>query len=203
MSVFQILMLLLAAFFAYRMYQHIQTLEDPPKKSNYSPNDVQNTAQDTAQDVPKFTAEQLVQKADDAFLSNDSQQALAFLYEADAKRGDNPEVLGKIGYILAQQGSYNEAISYYQKALKFDSLNDMFYNALASAYREKGLFDQAKAAFENSLKIDSENKITYYNYGNLYASVDKMEEAKEMYEKALTLDPSFQEAKDEIAKIKV
>ena len=194
MSIFQILMLLMAAFFAYRMYQHIQTLEDPPHKQEHGA--------DVTADVPPLNLQQLIQKADDAFLNNDTQQALAFLYEADAQKSDNPEVLGKIGYILAEQSSYDEAISYYQKALKFDPDNDLFYNALASAYRQVGLFDQAKAAFENSLKIDGNNKITYYNYGNLFAALHSKQEAIEMYQKALLIDPDFQEAKKEIEILK-
>ncbi|MBU0721536.1 tetratricopeptide repeat protein [bacterium] len=199
MTVFQLLMLGASAFFAYKIYQHVQTLQDPePKADNQD-----GEGHRSAEAFSMFDPESLIQKADIAFEEKDFEKALALLNEANAKQNNNnSDTLFKIAYILQQAGDNDEALKYYKEALELDKDNEFIHNAMASIYRSNGEFISAKMHLTASLEIDDSNPVTYYNYGNLLVDMQKNDEAIEMYEKALLIDPEFSEAKEEIEKLK-
>lgn len=200
MTVFQLLMLGASAFFAFKIYEHIQTLKDTEQNEN---NNFENNEPRTAQAFSIFSPESLVQKADEAFENDDKEKALALLIEANAKAPNNDEILFKLGFILQQIGDLDEAIKYFKEALEIDKENYFTHNAMASIYRGRGEFTSAKLHLKASLDIDDTNPITYYNYGNLLVDMQNNEEAIEMYSRAIELNPEFEEAKEELEKLKV
>ena len=188
MSIFQIIMLGASAYFAFKVYEHIQTLQDPQPTS------------DTPQ-TSSFDPHILIQKGDEAFDEGDFQKALALFIEANAKEAQDSDILFKIGYILQQQGDSSEALKYYKDALESDKENEYIHNSIATLYREKGELVSAKMHLSASLGINDKNPITYYNYGNLLVDMKHLDEAKEMYKKAVEINPDFDEAKEELAKL--
>lgn len=192
MTLFQLLMLGASAFFAYKIYEHIQTLQDPKEggSSNRS-----------ADAFSPFDASSLVEKADEAMQKGDLQKALAIYSEANIKGPKDAETLFKMGYVLSQQDRDDEAIDYYKEALELDPNNTYIHQAMASAYRKMGEFASARNHLNASLAIDEKNPITYYNYGNLLVDMKHFDEAKEMYKQAIALDGDFKEAKEELAKL--
>ena len=202
MSLFQLLMLGASAFFAFKIYEHIQTLQDPEEK-NYDSNNNYDLDEEekTADTFSPFSWEELVEKADSAYAEGDNQKALALLSEANVKDANNEDILFKIAYILQQSGDNNEALKYYKDALSLDKKNEIVHNAMASLYRANGEFTSAKIHLKASLDIDPENPITYYNYGNLLVDTESKEEAIQMYKKALELNPEFSEAQEELDKL--
>ena len=201
MSLFQILMLGASAFFAFKIYEHIQTLQDPEDSQATQDNEAPGEVERTADTFSPFSAEDLVEKADEAFQDGENKKALALLHEANAKDENNEETLFKIAYILQQSGNNQESMKYYKDALSLDKKNEMIHNAMASLYRANGEYTSAKIHFKASLDIDDENPITYYNYGNLLVETESKEEAQEMYKKAIELNPDFEEAKEELEKL--
>ena len=197
MSIFQLLMLGASAFFAFKIYEHIQTLQDPDEIDQEPEYD-----EKTATTFSPFSSESLVQKADEAYENDDKLKALAFLNEANAKDLNNPDILFKIAYILQSQGDDEEALKYYKEALTFESENEYIHNSMASIYKKSGEFTSAKMHLNRSLEIDDKNPMTYYNYGNLLVEMQRDEEALDMYLKALQINPEFSEAKDEIEKLR-
>ncbi|MDD2358522.1 MAG: tetratricopeptide repeat protein [Thiovulaceae bacterium] len=192
MSLFQILMIVMSAFFSLKVYQHIQTLEDEkPEKDDSS-----------RHGFSLFDSQTLAIKADEAFEKGDLKKAFALLDEANVKDPNNAEILGKLGYISAKEERDNEAISYYQEALYIEQNNDIFHNALASLYRKSGEFTQAEEHYKKALQIDAAYEVTYYNYANLLVDMQRFREAFAMYEKALEINPELSEAKTEMDKIK-
>ncbi len=194
MSLFQILMIGMAAFFSFKVYQHIQTLEDEkaePKQGNRSKNG-----------FSPFDPEALAIKADEAFENGDLKKAFVLLDEANVKDPKNAEILGKLGYISGKEERDNEAISYYQEALHVEENNDVFHNALASLYRKDGEFSQAEKHYKQALAIDANYDVTYFNYANLLSDMKRYSEALTMYEKAIEINPEFEEAKIEMNNIK-
>jgi len=192
MTLFQLLMLGASAFFAYKIYEHIQTLQDP---------DEQNQEERTADAFSTFDPSSLLEKADEAMQKGDLQKALAIYSEANIKAPNNADTLFKMGYVLAQQGRDEEAIDYYKEALALDKNNTSIQQAMASLYRKMGEYSSARNHLDASLAIDDENAITYYNYGNLLVDMKDIDAAKEMYKKALVLDADFKEAKEELEKL--
>lgn len=196
MTIFQLLMLGASAFFAFKIYEHIQTLQDPETNDNYTDNE-----EKSADAFSPFSPEALIEKADVAFGEEDYTKALALLNEANAKDINNEEILFKIAYILQQSGDDDEAMKYYKDALSLDKKNEVTHNAIASLYRKNREFTSAKIHLNASLDIDPENPITYYNYGNLFVDMEHNDEAVNMYEKAIELNPEFTEAKEELEKL--
>ncbi|UCM99864.1 tetratricopeptide repeat protein [Sulfurimonas sp. SWIR-19] len=196
MTLFQLLMLGASAFFAYKIYEHIQTLKDPQDKQHTGADDKRS-----AEAFSPFDASSLVEKADEEMQKGDLQKALAIYSEANIKEPKNPETLFKMGYTLAQQNRDDEAMEYYKEALELDPNNTYIHQAMASLYRKAGEYASARNHLNKSLEIDATNPITYYNYGNLLVDMKHFDEAKGMYEKAIQLDPEFKEAKEELKKI--
>ncbi|NOR58940.1 MAG: tetratricopeptide repeat protein [Sulfurimonas sp.] len=197
MTTFQLLMLGASAFFAFKIFEHIQTLQDPEGKQ-------ENSNQDEVKSADAFSPfdpEALVEKADEAFEEKDFQRALALLSEADAKEPNNAEILFKIAYILQQTNDNDEALKYYKQAVEIDKDNEFIHNSMASIYRANGEFTSAKMHLHASLEIDNSNPITYYNFGNLLVDMQHNEEAKDMYQRALEINPDFSEAKEELEKL--
>ena len=198
MTIFQLLMLGASAFFAFKIYEHIQTLQEPEQRDDTP----ESTQSKSVQAFSPFSADDLVQKADEAYKNGDEAKALAFLNEAKVKEPNNSEILYKIGFILQKRGDDEEALKYYKDALQLDDSNEFIHNSMASIYKKDGEFASAKLHLQASLEIDDKNPVTYYNYGNLLVEMQKEEEALEMYSKALEINPEFNEAKEEIETIK-
>lgn len=197
MTIMQLMLLLISAFFAFKVFEHIQTLQDPEQKTQED-----EQAPRSADAFSTFSPESLIIRADEAFENRDFTRALALLSEADAKEPDNSEVLFKIGYILQQQGEDEKALDAYKKALELDKDNEFIHNSLASLYRKNQEYVSAKLHLNASIDIDNTNPITYYNYGNLLVDMNRNDEAINMYEKALEINPDFAEAKEELQKLK-
>jgi len=196
MTLFQLIMLGASAFFAYKIYEHIQTLKDPQDNRHLGAEDERS-----AEAFSPFDASSLVEKADEAMDKGDLQKALAIYSEANIKEPKNSETLFKMGYTLTQQNRDDEALEYYKEALELDPNNTYIHQAMASLYRKMGEYASSRNHLNKSLEIDSTNPITYYNYGNLLVDMKHFDEAKEMYEKAIKLNPDFEEAKEELEKI--
>lgn len=192
MTLLQLMMLGASTYFAFKIYEHIQTLQEP---QSFDENEKGvNT-------FSPFSASELIEKADDSFNKNDYEKALALLLEADEKGAENSEVLFKIGYILEKKNSLDDALEYYKKASDLDRENEYIYNAIASIYRKNSEFISAKMNLNSSLAINSSNHITYYNYGNLLVDMKQPQEAIDMYKKALEVKPDFEEAQIELKKL--
>jgi tetratricopeptide (TPR) repeat protein len=193
-------MLIASGFFAFKIYQHVQTLEDPEEQKDKqrftNPNE-----QKTAKTFSPFDPEALIEKADEAYEQKDYQKALALLIEANAKEPNNPDTLFKLGYIFQQINDTEESLNYYKEALEVDRDNEFVHNSIASVYRARGEFASAKLHLEASLALDDTNAITYYNFGNLLVDMKHSDEAKEMYKKALEIDEEFTEAREQLEKL--
>lgn len=198
MTLFQIIMLAASGYFAFKIYEHIQSLKDVNQDEGLSAEDTPRTAEAFS----TFSPESLIQRADEAFENDDKKKALALLIEANAKDTKNGDTLFKIAYILGEQGSLDEALEYYKEALDVDEENEFIHNAIASIYRQKEEYASAKMHLTASLEIDDTNPVTYYNFGNLLVDMHKNEEAIKMYEKALELQPDFVEVTQELEKLR-
>ena len=198
MTLFQIIMLAASGYFAFKIYEHIQTLKDVKENEEAISEDVPRTAAAFS----TFSPESLIQRADEAFENDDKEKALALLIEANAKDANNEDTLFKIAYILGAQGNLDEALEYYKEALEVNAENEFVHNAMASIYRQKEEYASAKMHLTASLEIDSRNPVTYYNFGNLLVDMHKKEEAIKMYEKALELQPDFVAVTQELEKLR-
>lgn len=198
MTILQLIMLGGSAYFAFKIFEHIQTLQDPQDNNDSEPTYEQNVNSQSAEAFSPFSAQELVDKADEAFEAGDAQKALSFLSEADVKAPNNAEILFKLGYISASVGDNMKAIDYYKASLDVDKSDEFVHNSLASVYRAEKEYASAKMHLNDSLELNDANPVTYYNYGNLMIDMGNEDVAKEMYRKALELDSAFTPAQEEL-----
>ena len=154
MTLFQILMLGASAFFAYKIYEHIQTLQDPQESQNSD--DSSSEEERTADAFSTFDSGSLIEKADEEVQNGDLQKALAIYSEANIKEPHNDETLFKMGYVLALQERNEEAIEYFKEALEVDRANPFTHLEMALVYIKEAEFASARLHLNEALEIDPE-----------------------------------------------
>jgi len=148
MTFFQLLMLGASAFFAYKIYEHVQTLQDPVSESD-----------DTNRTVDAFStfdATSLIDKADDAVSAGNLDKALAIYSEANIKEPDNDETLFKMAYTLGLQERYEEAMEYYKEALEIDPNNPFTHLEMAYIYIKNKETASARTHLNRALELEPE-----------------------------------------------
>lgn len=159
MTLFQILMLGASAFFAYKIYEHINTLKDTEETSEHN-SDEQNTnaapAQRSAEAFSAFDAASLIEKADEQMQEGNLDKALAIYSEANIKEPNNDETLFKMGYSLSKQERYEEALEYFHDALSIDSANPFTHLEMAYIYMAQEEFASARTHLNAALELEPE-----------------------------------------------
>ena len=187
MSMFAVIMLAVTGFFAYQIYQHVQTLED--KKTDVVP------AKNSDEPIKLDAWVAFLEEADESFEEGDFERARDKLNRALALVPQNTEILNKLGFVEGKLGNLDEAIKHYEQSLRLDENDDLTHNALASMYKAQGEFDTAQKHYKKALELDDAYAVTYYNYGNLLVAMNETQKAKEMYEHALVLDGELEAAR--------
>lgn len=148
MTLFQLLMLGASAFFAYKIYEHVQTLQEPVSESDESNR--------TADAFSTFDSASLLEKADDEVLAGNLDKALAIYSEANIKEPGNDETLFKMAYTLGLQNRNEEALEYYKEALEIDPNNPFSYLEMGYIYLKEGEIASARTHFSKALELDPE-----------------------------------------------
>jgi len=156
MTIIQLLMLGASAFFAYKIYEHIQTLEDPQEPA-YDNTKAPKPAR-TAESFSTFDSKSLIEKADEAREKGDLQKALAIYSEANIKEANNAEVLFKMGYTLSQEKRDDEALEYLIDSVKVDNQNPFAYLEMEKIYKRMGETIKAQNMRELAIAIDASFK---------------------------------------------
>ncbi len=202
MTIFQLILLGITAFFAYQVYKHINSLEDRP--GTPKPFDDGGIENDIKEFTPEtiYTVAQLIKQADEAYQKGDLDKALMILREANYRKPYDAEILYKIGFIHYKTEAYQDAIEALEDALKGDDKDPAVYALMASAYRAKKQYAKAGEMIREALRLEPENAIYHFNYGNILQDLGHMEEAIEEYQKALEIESDLEAAKEEIEKLK-
>jgi len=156
MTIFQLIMLGGSAYFAFKIYEHIQTLQEPEQNNETqgSSIDVVVDEKRTADAFSTFDADSLIEKADEARENEDLDKAIALYREANIKEPQNAEVLFKMGYTLAQAKRNDEALEYLLESVEVDSENPFAYKTISELYRELGDEERADVYNYKAKKID-------------------------------------------------
>ncbi|MFA6760921.1 MAG: tetratricopeptide repeat protein [Sulfuricurvum sp.] len=192
MSTFQLIMFVASAYFAFRIYQHIQSLNN---------HDIGSNQADDGVILQISEGEDLVDQADEEFAKGDLKKALELLEMANSSNRYDPYILFKLGFVLDKLDRSDEALRYLNDAIEVDSSSVPPLNVIASIYRKRGDFESAREYLIRSIELDNANKFTFYNYGNLLVDMELYDEAKSAYARALEIDPSFSEASSELEKL--
>jgi len=105
------------------------------------------------------------------------------------KSPDKPRPLNNYGKALADAGHASEALTYYDKAIKW---NPSFYAAYYNRGNTRlnlGDYKGAVADYEETLRINPNYPDAYYNLGNVLSRQGKMVEAVACLKEAIALKP--------------
>ena len=147
MSIFQLLMLGASAFFAYKIYEHIQTLQEPQEEQE-SKEETKSTR--TADSFSTFDATTLLETADKEREKGNVDRALAIYHEANIKNPKDAEILFKMAYTLGLQNRDEEALEYYLESLSYDEENPFAYKEISKIYAKLGDEDKAQEMLEKA-----------------------------------------------------
>jgi tetratricopeptide (TPR) repeat protein len=183
MSSFAIIMFAATLYFAYQIFRHVQSLEEPLPN-----NDEQSTE--------IIDINSLIAEADEAFEMEDFKTAQEKLGQAYLLEPQNLEILNKLAFIHGKRGDIQLAIDLYNRSLSMDDNDDLVHNAIASLYRTNGSMVLAKEHYDKALRIDDTYAVTYYNYANLLVDLGEKDQAQEMYLRAIEFDSEMNEARE-------
>jgi len=94
------------------------------------------------------------------------------------------------GIELYDLGKYEEAITYFKKALEIDPNNAHALNNIGRAYAQLADYEIAKKYFEQAIQIDPNYQNALSNLGHVYQILGKYEEAIKYYEESLKINPN-------------
>jgi tetratricopeptide (TPR) repeat protein len=95
---------------------------------------------------------------------------------------------------LGGQGNYEEAITYFDKALAIDPNYKEALNGKGDALVDQGNYEEAITYFDKALAIDPNYKLALNNKGYALGGQGNYEEAITYYDKALAIDPNYKTA---------
>jgi tetratricopeptide (TPR) repeat protein len=135
-----------SAYFAFKIYEHIQTLQEPSlddtKRVKLSDDEV----------------EELINDGDEARQRGDLDRALAIYSEAKVNQPKNAEILFKMGYAMSELERYDEALEYFENSLKYDDENPFAYLEISKIYKKLGDDEKAELYYEKGVEIDEDIK---------------------------------------------
>ena len=185
----QIILLGASAFFAFKIYEHMQGLQDPDG-SEESVNPVEK----------QVNIDALVEEADRAYDDGHLLEARELLQKAHDHDSTVPELSNRLGFVISQMGNHADALKLYNHSLTLKE-DDVTHLAIASELKALERFDEAAEHYKRAIELDPEYEVTYFNYANLLVDMKRIAEAKLMYEKALEIAPDLEAAKEELEKL--
>ena len=109
------------------------------------------------------------------------------LTEADAK------ALVSEGVLSADYDEHEEAIEFYDKALKIIETGEIYLNKGISLV-ELEKYDDAVTCYDKAAIIDANDSLIWYNRGVALTQLEKYEDAILSYEKAIEISPGYGDA---------
>eukprot|EP01100_Stratorugosa_tubuloviscum_P003677 TRINITY_DN1895_c3_g1_i1.p1 TRINITY_DN1895_c3_g1~~TRINITY_DN1895_c3_g1_i1.p1 ORF type:complete len:405 (-),score=232.35 TRINITY_DN1895_c3_g1_i1:59-1273(-) len=116
-----------------------------------------------------------------------------------AQDKEKAEQLKLEGNQLLTSKEYQQAISKYTEAIKYNPENAIYYCNRAAAYSQLGQHEKAIEDSKLSILKDSKYSKAYSRLGFAYFSLEDYEEAINAYNKAIELDPTNNILKDSVA----
>ncbi|MBI4416594.1 MAG: tetratricopeptide repeat protein [Euryarchaeota archaeon] len=92
---------------------------------------------------------------------------------------------------LVKEGRHEEALYYYDRAIRMGSKPASAWTSKGVAFKRLGRFDEAMRCHNTALKLDPGNEIAWCNKGDLYFRAGQMGNAIECYDKAIRKRPRY------------
>jgi protein O-GlcNAc transferase len=103
---------------------------------------------------------------------------------------DQSEAYSYFGYSCYRQGSYQEAINYYQKFLETQTGDVAFYAALADCYKSLNQYPEAINIYQEAIRLYPKSDWLYFNLGVAFQDFGDTEKSIAVLTEALQESPN-------------
>ncbi len=103
---------------------------------------------------------------------------------------NNTEFYGLIANTYFKENKFDEAMTYYNRALENNKNYISAYYNIAEIYKAKRDFDNAEKSYQKAIDISPDYIYPYYQIGNLYFDKEEYDTAIDWYKKALEIEPN-------------
>ena len=105
-----------------------------------------------------------------------------------------PNAWNNLGLLATREGHTDQAIGYFQEALRESPTHFVALQNLGNAYRVEKRWEEARQALEQALAVKPDDPEVNYSLGMVFAQTDQTERAYEYLRQALQLRPAYPEA---------
>jgi tetratricopeptide (TPR) repeat protein len=102
--------------------------------------------------------------------------------------------LNKKGWALHTLGRYNEAIQFYDRALKINPNYADTWNYKGISFYNLKKYDEAIQAYDRAIRINPNYAYAWNNKGCVFHTLGRYNEAIQFYDRALKINPNFADA---------
>lgn len=121
-------------------------------------------------------------------------QARVLLEEGIGLNPRHGDFYQRLADIASHHGQYDEAVTYWKKALEISPERTELKIAIAEAILSSGRYRQAVEELEEYIKTSAGSVHVYYLLGQGYLQLKEYDKSKKYFEKALEIRPSYSNA---------
>jgi Flp pilus assembly protein TadD len=112
---------------------------------------------------------------------------------------DNARAHAKLGFILYDQGRFDEAMHHLHEALRIQPGNHDARRAIAKVHTARGEYPQAMDVLREGLEMDPYDPALHNAVGTTLVAMEEFDRARMAFNMALQLDPRMTQAADNLA----
>ncbi len=127
------------------------------------------------------------------FRKGDTNQAIALLRAAIARRPDFADAHNNLGVVLEAVERLDEAAACYHAALQQQPVNAEAHYNLANILARQNRWEEAVESYQTALRFKATPSV-YANMGNALKALGRMDEAVAAYDSAIALQPEHADA---------
>ncbi len=103
----------------------------------------------------------------------------------EKQRAQDPQYQYNVGLVYLQNGSFEEAIKYFNRSLSLRPNFNLALNALGLTYFMKGEFEKAVDYFERCLQVSPNFSESRNHLGSVYQELGMLDKAEQEFRKAI------------------
>jgi tetratricopeptide (TPR) repeat protein len=107
---------------------------------------------------------------------------------------EDADTHNNLGTVLHRQGSINEAIASYRRAIELKQDHVGAQNNLGLLLADQGLFDESLECFQKALAAEPNSAVALTHVGHAWQQLGDSDQAIRYLRRALELDPDYQQA---------
>lgn len=114
---------------------------------------------------------------------------------------NKPQFFYNLGYAYVAKGKFDNAITYFNRAIRMDSSFVFAYNNLGCVFWSKKDYSSAIKFFQRAVNTDPSYSDAYFNLGIVYFELNRLEDSYREFQLALDANPQNKAAKSYIDNI--